>query len=110
MPEKLLQTFLSNYQPTRRENSTPNVIEGEVTDGEAKPVMLSTSFENDIGTNYNYDVKDKLDQDVLPPSSIEITMLPKNGKILTTEHDGTTKEVKVGDIVSTDAMKNFTYD
>lgn len=36
--------------------------------------------------------------------------MPKNGKILTKNHAGKTVEVKVGDIVSTDAMKEFKYD
>lgn len=72
--------------------------------------MLSTTFEQDIGVDYNYDVEDKLKQDTLPPSSIQINELPKNGKILTTEHDGTIRELKVGDIVSTDSLKNFSYD
>lgn len=70
---------------------------------------MSTSFENDAGS-YEYTVHDKLQQDTLPPSAIQITKVPAHGKILTKGHDGATRELKVGDIVPTDAMKNFSYD
>jgi len=72
--------------------------------------MLSASFENEVGTAYNYDVEDKLKQDTLPPSAIQINELPKNGKIITTDNDGNLRELKVGDIVSTEEMKSFSYD
>lgn len=74
-------------------NLEPAVIEGEVTDGEAAPVMLSASFEENIGSTYNFNVEDKLKQDISPPSAIQIEKLPKNGKILTTNHDGTIREL-----------------
>ena len=35
--------------------------------------------------------------------------MPKNGKILTYEDDGSQKELQVGDIISTETMKNFSY-
>jgi len=87
-----------------------NVIEGEVEEGQAEPVMLTTNFEEVVGIQYNYKVEDKLEQDTLPPSSILIEKLPKNGKILTTNHDGSMRELKVGDVVGTETMKNFSYD
>lgn len=110
VPEKLLQTFLSNYQAPRRANTEKTSIDGEVADGKAEPVKLSTSFEKDAGTVYTYNVEDKLVQDTLPPSAIQITKLPKNGKILTKGHDGVSRELKVGDVVSTEEMKSFRYD
>ena len=58
-----------------------NVVRGNVADGKAEPVYLSTSFENDAGTVYTYNVEDKLAQDSLPPAAIQIIKLPKNGKI-----------------------------
>jgi len=94
VPEKLLQKFLNNYnQSPRVMNLEPAVIEGEVTDGEAAPVMLSATFEENIGSTYNFNVEDKLKQDISPPSAIQIEKLPKNGKILTTNHDGTIREL-----------------
>ena len=36
--------------------------------------------------------------------------MPHNGKILITEHDGTTRELKEGDIVQTQFMSNFIYE
>jgi len=59
---------------------------------------------------YHFTVKDKLRQDAAPPAAIKIEKLPKHGKILITEHDGSTKELKVGDIVSTQLMANFKYE
>jgi len=87
-----------------------NVIEGEINDGKAEPVMLATSFEEDVGIHYEYNVEDKMKQDTLPPSAILIEKLPKNGKILTTNHDGSMRELKTGEIVETELMKNFRYD
>jgi len=127
VPERLLQKFLNNYSQTLQRgvnlktdeateddaapaDKQPDVIEGEVADGEAEPVNLSASFEQNIGTRYQFNVRDKLRQDQAPPSAIQIERLPKHGKMLVTEHDGTVRELKVGDIVSTELMANFKYD
>ena len=59
-------------------------------------INLSTSFEHEIGTQYTYEINDKLEQDKLPPSKILIEKLPKNGKILTTDHNGSVVELEVG--------------
>ena len=60
---------------------------------------MATSFDEDVGISYDYSVNDKLKQDNLPPSAIKINKLPTNGIILKTESDGTTTELKVGDII-----------
>jgi hypothetical protein len=88
----------------------PAVIEGDVADGEAEPVQLSASFEQNTGTKYQYNIKDKVRSDKAPPSAIKIERLPKYGKMIITEHDGSTRELQVGDIVSTKLMKNFKYE
>ena len=35
-----------------------------------QPINLATSFDEDIGISYDYNVKDKLDLDNLPPAAI----------------------------------------
>lgn len=55
--------------------------------------MLATNFEEEVGITYNYMVEDKLKQDSLPPSAIQIDKLPKNGKIVTKDHAGNAKEL-----------------
>lgn len=117
VPEKLLQVFLSNYQPARRANaksSEKEVIKAEVPEvkegGEAEPVNLSTTFEKEMGTVYSYELDEKVKQDRMPPSAIEIRKVPKKGKIITKTNDGSTRELKVGDIVSTEELKSFKYD
>jgi len=82
----------------RRMLSSDAVIEGEISGGKAN---LSTGLENQVNNLYQFSVKDKLRQDAAPPAAIKIEKLPKHGKILVTEHDGTTKELKVGDVIST---------
>lgn len=71
--------------------------------------MLSTSL-GDLTNHYQFTTKDKLRQDAAPPAAIKIEKLPKHGKILITQNDGSTKELAVGDIVSTKLMSNFRYD
>jgi hypothetical protein len=83
------------------------VIEAEISNGKAK---LSTGLEQDTNNLYEFTVKDKLRQDAAPPSAIKIEKLPKHGKILITEHDGSTRALQVGDIVSTQLMSNFKYE
>ena len=80
IPEPLLETFLNNYQGSgRRGMLEVNLIEGEVKNGKAEPINLSTKFGDDISIQYEYNIKDKVMQDTLPPSSIMIEKLPKNG-------------------------------
>lgn len=83
------------------------VIEGEISGGKAN---LSTGLESQLNNLYQFSVKDKLRQDAAPPAAIKIEKLPKHGKILVTEHDGSTKELKVGDVISTQLMANFKYE
>ena len=85
------------------------VIEGEIVDGEARAINLATSFDNQVGTHYTYKIEDKVAQDTLPPSKILIEKLPANGKIYTTDHDGTVRELEVGEVIETEMMKNFQY-
>jgi len=84
-----------------------SVIEGEISGGRA---ILSAGLDLAPGSTYEFQVKDKLRQDAAPPSAIRIEKLPKYGKIVITNHYGTTKELQVGDIVSTQLMSNFKYD
>lgn len=93
--------------PTNRRVLKESVIEGEIYEGKA---TLSTTLDNHTNNFYSFTVKDKLRQDAAPPSAIKIEKLPSNGKILITEHNGTIKELKVGDIVSTNLMADFKYE
>lgn len=93
--------------PTNRRVLTESVIEGEIYEGKA---ILSTTLDHHTNNFYSFTVKDKLRQDAAPPSAIKIEKLPSNGKILITEHNGTIKELKVGDIVSTNLMADFKYE
>jgi hypothetical protein len=93
--------------PTNRRVLTESVIEGEIYGGKA---TLSTTLDHHTNNFYSFTVKDKLRQDAAPPSAIKIEKLPSNGKILITEHNGTIKELKVGDIVSTNLMADFKYE
>lgn len=68
---------------------------------------MSAGFEHGI---YEFTINDKLRQDTAPPSAIKIEKLPEHGKILVTEHDGSKRELKVGDVVSTQQMQDFQYD
>ena len=43
-------------------------ITGDVADGEADPVLLSASFDHNVGTKYQYNIKDKVKSDKAPPS------------------------------------------
>ena len=71
---------------------------------------MSTGLEEQVTNLYDFTVKDKLRQDAAPPSAIKIEKLPKHGKISVTEHDGSIRELKVGDVVSTQLMANFKYE
>lgn len=84
-----------------------SVISGEIANGKA---TLSTGLESHTKNLYEFTVKDKLRQDAAPPSAIKIEKLPKHGKILITDHDGSVRALKIGDIVSTQLMSNFKYD
>ena len=42
-----------------------------------------------------------------PTATIEITELPKNGRMITQQIQGTTRELKVGDFVSTEELSEF---
>lgn len=124
VPDKLLQTFLNNYideasstvpvpvasleeEVTEETVEEQAPIEGDVTDGEAEPIHLSASFDHNVGTRYHYNIADKVKSDQAPPSAIKIERLPEHGKIVITEHDGTVRELQVGDIVSTKLMDDF---
>lgn len=78
-----------------------SVIEGQFTNGIAR---LSTDLGHHTINYYEYRVQDKLRQDTAPPSNIKIEKLPKNGKISVTQHDGSTKELAVDDVVSATQM------
>jgi len=105
--DQLLKKKVATLRNARRMLAADAVIEGQVSGGKA---TLSTGLENQSNNAYEFRVQDKLRQDAAPPSSIKIEKLPKHGKILVTEHDGTTKELKVGDIISTQLMANFQYE
>ena len=81
-----------------------------MTDGEAEPVLLHASFDHNLGTKYHYNIKDKIKSDQAPPSAIKIEKLPNHGKIVITEHDGTPRELNVGDVISTKLMASFKYE
>lgn len=72
----------------RRMLETASVIEGEISNGKAS---LSTQLQQQTETAYEFTVQDKLRQDAAPPAAIKIEKLPKHGKILITEHDGSTR-------------------
>jgi len=114
LPGIKLDSVLSNYidrlnqgSGTNRRMLSSSVIEGEISGGRA---ILSAGLQQASGSVYEFQVKDKLRQDAAPPSAIKIEKLPQFGKIVITNHDGTTKELQVGDIVSTQLMANFKYD
>lgn len=86
------------------------LIEQEVVEGIAEPIKLSAAFDEPLGVNYKYNVTEKARLDNEPPASIEITELPKNGKILTKKIDGNTRELKIGDFISTEELNEFQYD
>lgn len=105
--KKTVENLVNGGGANRRLLAGNAVIEGEITSGKAN---LSTGLENQINNLYEFTVKDKLRQDAAPPSAIKIEKLPKHGKIVVTEHDGTTRQLKVGDIISTQLMSNFMYE
>lgn len=59
------------------------LIEQEVQEGIVQPIKLSAAFDEPLGVNYKYNVTEKARLDNEPPSSLQITELPKNGKIYT---------------------------
>ena len=83
------------------------LIEGEIRDGRA---TLSAEFDQFAGSHYEFKLQDKLRQDISAPAAVKIEQLPVHGKIFITEHDGTVREVQVGDIVPTALMSNFVYE
>jgi len=91
----------------RRMLNEDSVIEGEIAGGKA---ILSTQLSHMTNNQYEFTVKDKLRQDAAPPAAIKIERLPKHGKILITEHDGSIKQLAIGDIISTQLMANFKYE
>ena len=86
------------------------LIEQEVEETSAEPIQLSAVFDEPLGVNYIYNVTDKAKLDNEPPAAIQITELPKNGKILTKKVEGDTRELKVGDFISTEELNEFQYD
>lgn len=104
---RTVESLVNGGSPMRRMLQETAVIEGEISGGRA---TLSTGLENQINNLYEFTVNDKLRQDAAPPSAIKIEKLPQHGKILVTEHDGTTRELQVGDIISTQLMANFKYE
>jgi hypothetical protein len=83
------------------------LIEGEIFDGKA---TLSAELEQYAGNHYEFKLQDKLRQDISAPAAVKIEQLPKHGKISVTEHDGTVRELKVGDVVPTQLMSKFVYE
>jgi hypothetical protein len=94
-------------QGQNRRRLQTSLIEGEISGGKA---MLSTTLDQHKNTAYDFDMADKIRQDSAPPAAIKIERLPTHGKIVITQHDGTTKELKEGDIVQTEFMSNFKYE
>ena len=47
--------------------------------------MLSTAFEGNVGTVYNYNATDRFALDWTPPAAVQITRVPSNGYIVTHE-------------------------
>lgn len=101
---RTVESLVNNGGANRRLLSETAVIEGEISGGRA---TLSTGLENQINNFYEFTVQDKLRQDAAPPSAIKIEKLPRYGTISVTDHDGTTRELQVGDIISTQLMANF---
>ena len=97
IPVNTLEAEIVEEQPalpsSEESNTEETVIEGDIADGEAEPIQLSASFAHNVGTKYNYNIKDKVKSDRAPPSAIKIEKLPKHGKIMVTDHDGTIKEL-----------------
>lgn len=104
--DRLLAGKMGLTRPNRRLLSE-SVIEGEMSNGKA---TLSTELENATNNHYEFKVKDKLRQDISPPAAIKIEELPQHGKLSVTEHDGTVRELKVGDVVSGQLMSSFKYE
>lgn len=94
VPEKQLQIFLSNFGgSTVSTAARTNLIEAEVEEGRATPINLAASFEEATGTTYHYNVTDKLKLDNAPPAAIQITELPKKGKIIAQQLEGGEREL-----------------
>lgn len=82
----------------RRLDAKEDTIVGEISGGKAS---LSTTLGQITNTEFKFTVDDKLRQDVAPPAAIKIEKLPKHGKMMITQHDGSVRQLAVGDIVST---------
>lgn len=93
VPERLLNVFLENYQKEK----------------DAAIINLSSSFLEDNGQTYSYDVSDKLKLENKPPTYIKMTKVPKFGNIVV-KKNGELIVLNEGDYVETAVFKNFIYD